>query len=281
MPEPPPYQLSEHENTRIYRDRIEPILLATIQESGHAQPRLIMLGGQPGSGKTFRLRNPAEEELARVGGFISIDADEMRTYHPSAERLKNGDDRTAATHTHPDAAAWVNHAIDTAIRERCHVVLDGTMGSPNSVLQRLKRFEDAGYAVEVRVLAISHRRSWINVLRRYEDEKSRRGAGRMTPREVHDEAYDGLVESLEQIVPLTHVRLRICGQENEIFDSNTCPNRSDAPRVLAGERNRRWTSAEKNACNADFQQLLAQAKARKADIETINGYQRLIDEDST
>ena len=91
MPEPPPYQLSEHENTRIYRDRIEPILLATIQESGHAQPRLIMLGGQPGSGKTFRLRNPAEEELARVGGFISIDADEMRTYHPSAERLKNGD----------------------------------------------------------------------------------------------------------------------------------------------------------------------------------------------
>ena len=103
----------------------------------------------------------------------------------------------------------------------------------------------------------------------------------MTPREVHDEAYDGLVESLEQIVPLTHVRLRICGQENEIFDSNTCPNRSDAPRVLAGERNRRWTSAEKNACNADIQQLLAQAKARKADIETINGYQRLIDEDST
>jgi hypothetical protein len=66
-------------------------------------------------------------------------------------------------------------------------------------LERIKRFEDAGYAIDVRVLAISRRRSWLNVSRRYEDEKSRRGTGRMTPREVHDEAYDGLVKSLDQL----------------------------------------------------------------------------------
>jgi SpoVK/Ycf46/Vps4 family AAA+-type ATPase len=79
MAERPPYQLEEQENSRIYKDRIEPILLATVQVCGHERPRLIMLGGQPGSGKTFLLRNPAEDELAQDGGFISIDADEMRT----------------------------------------------------------------------------------------------------------------------------------------------------------------------------------------------------------
>ena len=101
MAERSPYQLTEQENSRIYKDRIEPILLATAQVSGHERPRLIMLGGQPGSGKTFLLRNPAELELEREGGAISIDADEMRTYHPAAESFKNEDDRTAAMHTHP------------------------------------------------------------------------------------------------------------------------------------------------------------------------------------
>lgn len=273
-----PYQLTEQENSRIYRDHIEPILLATLQISGQEQPRLIMLGGQPGSGKTFHLRNPAEEELAQIGGFLSIDADEMRTYHPAAEQLKSEDDRTAAMHTHPDATAWVSQAIDTAIRERCHVVLDGTMGSPKSVMERLKRFEDAGYAIEVRVLAISHRRSWLNVLRRYEDEKSRRGTGRMTPREVHDEAYDGLITSLKQLTPFTQVHLRIYSHDKEIFDSNVSAHRSDAPQVLTEERNRPWTAGEKEAYNNDARQLLAYANARNADVETIDEYRRLIDD---
>ena len=234
-----------------------------------------MLGGQPGSGKTFLLRNPAEEELAREGGAVSIDADEMRTYHPAAESLKSEDDRTAAMHTHPDAAAWVSQAIDTAIRERCHVVLDGTMGSSKSVMERLKRFEDAGYAIEVRVLAISHRRSWLNVLRRYEDEKSRRGTGRMTPREVHDEAYVGLVKSLGQLVSPSDVRLRVYSRDKEIFDSNVSPNRPDAPHVLTAERNRPWTAAEKDTYSDDVKQLVTRAQARDADAATIDEYQRL------
>jgi predicted ABC-type ATPase len=271
-----PYQLTEQENSRIYKDRIEPILLASAQVSGHERPRLIMLGGQPGSGKTFLLRDPAEEELAREGGAISIDADEMRNYHPVAESLKNEDDQTAARHTHPDAAAWVNQAIDTAIRERCHVVLDGTMGSPKSAMKRLKRFEDAGYNIEVRVLAISHRRSWLNVLRRYEDEKSRRGAGRMTPREVHDEAYDGLVKSIEQLVSQSDVRLRVYSRDREIFDSNVSSNRPDAPHVLTAERNRPWAAAEQEMYGDDVKQLVTLAQARDADAAIIDGYQRLM-----
>lgn len=278
MAERPPYQLAEQENGRIYKDRIEPILLATAQVSGHERPRLIMLGGQPGSGKTFLLRNPAEDELAQDGGFISIDADEMRTYHPAAESLKHLDDRTAAMHTQPDAAAWVSLAIDTAIRERCHVVLDGTMGSPKSVLERIKRFEAAGYAIEVRVVALNHRRSWLGVLRRYEDEKSRRGTGRMTPREVHDEAYDGLIKSLEALLPLPHVRLRIYSRDQEIFDSNVKPSRSDAEQVLIGERVRPWTTVEKDTYSDDVKRLVTQAQTRGADADTINEYQRLTDD---
>ena len=221
------------------------------------------------------MRNPAELELEREGGAISIDADEMRTYHPAAESLKNEDDRTAAMHTHPDAAAWVSQAIDTAIRERCHVVLDGTMGSPKSVMQRLKHFEDEGYAIEVRVLAISRRRSWLNVLRRYEDEKSRRGAGRMTPREVHDEAYDGLVKSIEQLASQSDVRLRVYSRDKEVFDSNANPNRPDAPHVLTAERNRPWTPAEKDTYSDDVKQLVTRAQTRNADVATIDEYQSL------
>ena len=149
------------------------------------------------------------------------------------------------------------------------------MGSPKSVMQRLKHFEDEGYAIEVRVLAISRRRSWLNVLRRYEDEKSRRGAGRMTPREVHDEAHDGLVKSIEQLASQSDVRLRVYSRDKEVFDSNANPNRPDAPHVLTAERNRPWTPAEKDTYSDDVKQLVTRAQTRNADVATIDEYQSL------
>ncbi len=270
------YKLSEQENSRIYYDLIEPGLLANAGSRKQVSPRLIMLGGQPGSGKTSRLRAPAEDELKNEGGFIGIDADDMRAFHPNAAALRQQDDLIAASHTQADAVAWVNHAIETAIHARCHVVLDGTMSSPQSVMERIKRFEAEGYTIEVRALAVNERQSWLNILRRYEDEKSRRGAGRMTPCEVHDEAYDGLVKSLGQVAKQANVRVRIYGCDAELFDSaRQAATKKDAVSILRAEREREWTPAEREAFGRDLSDLVNVATHRKAEPETLETYRRL------
>lgn len=273
------YKLTEQENSRIYHEQIEPILLSSAESRQQEGPRLIMLGGQPGSGKTSRLRAPAEDELKNEGGFIGIDADDMRAFHPRAAALRQQDDLTAAWHTHADAAAWVNQAIETAIRERCHVVLDGTMSSPQSVMERINRFAAEGYTIEVRVLAVNERQSWLNVLRRYEDEKSRRGAGRMTPRDVHDAAYDGLIKSLDQVANQANVRVRIYGRDAELFDGvRQAETKTDAVNILRAERDREWSPAEQEAFRRDVSDLVNVATLRKAEPETIEVYRRLADD---
>lgn len=74
-----PHKLSSEANRKIFSD-IEPVLRSTIGETGSGlrTPRLIMLGGQPGSGKTFMLRAAAAAELPRTDGFMAIDADQLR-----------------------------------------------------------------------------------------------------------------------------------------------------------------------------------------------------------
>ena len=238
-----------------------------------------MLGGQPGSGKTSRLRFPAEDELNGDGGFMAIDADLLRTYHPQWDTLNQQDDRNAALLTQPDAAEWVGRAIDTAIREGCHVVFDGTMGSPDSVMDRIQKFEKAGYQIEIRVLAVNERHSWLGVLRRYEEAKARSGSGRMTPRAVHDEAYAGLAKSLERIESeRPDVRISLYSRDKAlVFDNTTraAYGGKTAAQALHDERNRPWTAAEEAEFRADVEQLVQLATTRGADAATIEEYDKL------
>src|SRR6266550_6974860 len=88
--------LSESESQRIFSEAIAPVITSRVGADRPVTPRVIMLGGQPGSGKTSRLRFPAEDELKGAGGFITIDADQLRTYHPQWEALSQEDDSTAA-----------------------------------------------------------------------------------------------------------------------------------------------------------------------------------------
>lgn len=273
---PSTHELSETENGRIYSERIEPALLETVTTPQPAVPRLIMLGGQPGSGKTSRLRFDAEDELRRDGAFIAIDADHLRTYHPEWDDLNQQDDRNAALLTHPDAAQWVSRAIDTAIREGCHVVFDGTMGFPQAAIDRIEKFEQAGYEIEIRVLAVNERLSWLGVLRRYEEAKARRAFGRMTPRQAHDEAHEGLVRSLERIEsekPMVRIRLYSLDKTLVLDTTNAAAyGGRTAVEALQDERNRPWTSAEHTAFRSEVDKLVRLATDRGADATAIEEY---------
>jgi predicted kinase len=192
------YELLEAENERIFQSVIATILLNNVAQ-GIDKPKLILLGGQPGSGKTRSLVPGAENDLAASGRPMLIDADQLREIHPRWKEAILTDDVTAAVKTHPDARKWVRKAYALAIESRCNVILDGTMASPESIAQVIKEFDDAGYDIEARILAIDSRTSWLGVLYRYEQKKSKGQDARMTPREVHDDAVNGIPKTLAAI----------------------------------------------------------------------------------
>lgn len=194
------YRLSEQENERIFQERVKPFLLREaskdLRPSEH--PTMVMVGGQPGAGKSKSIA-AVRQELEKHGGVLQIAADDLRDFHPSHRKLMRQDDRTAANYTHADASLWAEKAERFARQERFNVLLEGTMKTPENTAAKLAEYRREGYSTETRIIAVHERDSWQGVVSRYESQKLDRGTGRMTPKPVHDAAVKGLLATVEKI----------------------------------------------------------------------------------
>ncbi len=268
------YLLTNEENERIFQKRVKPLLFKNAV--GIQNPSAIILGGQPGAGKTISLVL-AEEELKGRGGSIAILGDDLRALHPDYQRLMNLDDKTAAFFTSKDSGKWVEKCIDYAKQLRCNVIVEGTMRSPEVVSRTLQTFRESGYFVEVCALAVSERSSWQSVLQRYENQKWDSGVGRMALSDAHREACDGLLVSLdkierEQLADSVCIYTRDAQllYQNKI-ENGQWKNEPQARQVVEQERGRTWTLSERFSYAKNFDRLaeLLQRPERHATSEEI------------
>lgn len=194
---PEAHALSEPENERIYRERIRPLVLPDDLQSLE-QPTFVMLGGQPGAGKTGLLTT-SRDELREQGATITVVGDDLRSFHPGCRSLQRRDPEHAAFLTNPDASRWVERLLEDARERRVNVVLETTMRQPDNVERIMTAFREAGYRTEARVVAINERESWQRVHLRYEAMIAAGAAPRFTLKAVHDAAAVGMITSLERV----------------------------------------------------------------------------------
>jgi len=169
------HKLSEALNERLFREKVVPFLLDEARKKGltphpSEHPTMVMVGGQPGAGKSKSM-GAVESEFRGRGGVLTIAADDLRDFHPKNTLLMLANDRTAADYTHADASRWAEKAEAYARAHRYNVLLEGTLKTPESTLQRLGEYREAGYTTEVRIVATDQRLSWQNVIGRYERQK--------------------------------------------------------------------------------------------------------------
>ena len=217
------YRLSDTENEEIFQNDVKPYLLATasLGLSRSEEPTMVIVGGQPGAGKS-RSIDSVRLDLERSGGVMEIAADDLRKFHPKNDELMQKDDRTAAHFTHADASAWAEKAERFAREQKFNVLIEGTLKTPENAAAKLAEYRDAGYFVEARVIAVHERISWQGVVGRYEQQKEDAGIGRMTPKSVHDAAVTGVLASVEKIeTEKLADRVRIDRRGAEQIYSNT------------------------------------------------------------
>lgn len=259
-------EVSKYAMESAYRD-VERDALASTAAQEH--PRAILLGGQPGSGKSA-LAAGAINELRANGGAVVIDADRMREENPRYKQLSREDPQNAADRTHKEAGEWANRLTVAAVESRRNLVVDGTMRSPENMRDLATRLKDQGYEVEARVLAVNPETSMTRARLRFEEQVAERGTGRFVNKEQHDNAYTGMAESvrvLEREKLVDTVRVYDANQRpvyENTKERGEWKNTPAAADALEQERARPWTHAEYRDYVAALNDINAMAKMRES-----------------
>ena len=242
------FKLDAATSRAIYEEQIKPLLFKSAKPA--EKPVFVLLGGQPGAGKSGSVE-AATAEFAGKGGIVPIIGDDFRPFHPANKELMVRNDKTAALYTAADSGRWVETAALDARDMRANVLMETTLRRPELAAHTIGEFRKAGYTIDVRVLAVPHELSEQGVLMRYEGQKASRGSGRMTPPDIHQAAYDSLPESLRRIEDQRLAdEIKIYRRGNEQIYGNRLEHGQwmQAPRavdVVTWERERPWTDSEK------------------------------------
>ena len=260
------YRLTPDEHEKIFQEDIIPDLttgLITV-----TFPKAIMLGGQPGAGKSA-LQSMAELELAKEGGVLAIIGDELRDYHPLYRRLLKKDDKTAAFYTDRDSGQWVSKLINYTIKKHYHLIIEGTMRRFEVVFDTMKVLREAGYYIDARVIAVNRLLSLLGIYKRYEQMIENNGYGRFTSIEAHDAGYYGMPKTIEQVEQLKladRISVYRRGHNTPIYDNFLSPYdgyvSSKIQIVIENERTKVWSFEEKKLYRQGWDQVIQKMKNR-------------------
>ncbi|TIX93514.1 zeta toxin family protein [Rhizobium sp. P44RR-XXIV] len=260
--------LSLERNESIFRNDILPDYLPDgIGRAG--RPRLILLGGQPGAGKTAVLI-ASHAELDRSGTTIRIVGDDLRSYHPQFLAIQRHDPETASQFTQADAGRWTEKLLAAATGRNVNIVFETTMRTPENVARVISMARAAGYDVEARAVAVNPRLSWQGNHYRFEEMLRVGDAARIPPQHVHDAAVTGLRVSLEKIESeslVDRVQLRTRGgtilYDNERREG-VWSQPPQARVALEREQSRPMTRGELQRFSDDWNHVLGRMEERRA-----------------
>jgi UDP-N-acetylglucosamine kinase len=195
------------------------------------QPEVVLLGGQPGAGKSttaFQLQH----QFADRGGLVCVTWDDFRPFHPDYERLLAERPADMPDATRPAARWWQDRAADYLRTYRYNTLLEDGFRDPDSVLATALDFHNAGYRVHVSALAVPAALSRLGIIERFARQVETAGTGRWTTAASHDGDYLGTEEVLRlaQSSPAVS-RISLWTRDGLVYD-----NRRDT----AGA----WASAE-------------------------------------
>ena len=243
-------------------------------------PRAFVTGGQPGAGKSL-LAEIAKNELRGVGGYLVIDADRYRNKHPQYGYLQQTEPTQAANYVHKDAGLWATELKDRGMQERFNLLIDQTSKDPEALVNLGNSLHEAGYRVELHVLAVNAQISEQRIHSRYENQMAIAGFGRFATKDNHDFAYDALPKTVSAAQATAAVDRIV------LYDKNCKPfyhnelregkwlNSANASEALEQERNKPMTMQEQGEFVQTYDKLVSMAQARNAPTDELQTLQSL------
>lgn len=203
---------------RLYVDLVWPLLFEDLSAS--AAPELIMVGGQPGAGKTAATVKAVRDLMRPDADVVYINSAELRPFHPRYAALVSEDRSTAADKTGADVGRWVERAILEVAAGRFHTVIETTMRQPEVVRRTVESFTAQGFGFEMRVVVVDPEASQLGIYERFATGLASPSAlPRFTLPKYHTDAWAQMPKTLAAVVKLARVVRFFDRQGNELYSS--------------------------------------------------------------
>lgn len=191
------YELSDRDLTRIFRHYIAPTLDdISSSQKGTQPPDLVVIGGQPGSGKSAQLVLVSHDSP----GITGVNGDKLRLYHPDYAELMATDPLGISDATAQAPGRWVKMSLDYLLDHRRSVLLETTRRQPAVVNRTLKEFFSAGFRTSLRILAVPPAVSRLSTITRFIQDVVSRGVGRWTPSIAHESALESMPQTITEAI---------------------------------------------------------------------------------
>lgn len=143
-------------------------------------PRFVILGAQPGAGKSFLSRR-LKEDFGKAAKPVHVDIDALREYHPNADRILSEDPMNFGTHTHEDSGTWTMYLLKDAQLNRNNILYEVSLRSAEWTKSEIDTFKAEKYAVDMHVMAVHEHVSRMSIFQRFEDAISKNRNPRFVP----------------------------------------------------------------------------------------------------
>ncbi len=188
------HHLADEALARIFDAEVAPWLFTDALSSPN--PLLILVGGQPGGGKTRAGEDIARETREPV---VPIIGDELRQFHPAYETLLTENPEQMPGATAQASAAWVERSLNYAAERKISVLVEGTFRRAEVTIETARRFKSEGYSVEAHVLAVPASLSLASIEAQYELDRAEGRAARFTPKDAHDASLAGMLGTVQAL----------------------------------------------------------------------------------
>ena len=170
----------------IFQSTIQPVLTAGTPPED--QPSLILLGGQPGAGKSSLTHAILTEQSKPI---IPLSGDDLQKFYPDYASLVTRSPLEAGPILAEATSVWVRDSITHALDTRRSLLLEGTFHTPEVALNTAQRFKDAGYQTRIIAVATPRHQSLLSATARYLQDRISGRPARFTSLATHDRGWRG------------------------------------------------------------------------------------------
>lgn len=184
---------------RQYKLIYDSIVKDGVPQKNHA---VIFLGGQPGAGKSHFYSKRDD-----LNGYIVIDGDQYRKYHPRNDDIAKYDLENYANRTQQFVNKCVERLIEDLSDHGYNLVIEGTLRDPNVPINTCKTLIGKGYTADMYVLAVDARMSWQATINRARESMINKAAvlfdtktvARLVPIDKYNLIVNNLPDNLQKI----------------------------------------------------------------------------------